>query len=440
MSALQQQQQQHSLMNEEDKGSSTTEKFKRWQKPLMDGVINDESQNYSTADETHYIPNPLISSVSNHHSIEDLLSKNQSVTVLEQGNYKIYLVGTAHVSEESAKQVTEVIEEKRPSIVILELCSSRRSLLVESSSHEKKQVSNRGLVASLILIFSEYMKSSNHSNLLHAILGYFMQSVSNQLNIKLGIEMIAAYKTAIQIQSKVILGDRPIDITLNRLWYSLSWFQKLKLIANIVYECTQQITAQDIEMLKQSDLLTEILEELSETYPQLSKVLVDERDAYLTHSILKAIEYLENERQSKERDSEEEHSHSDYAYISTASNLSTNMDSTKNSTNITEISNDTSIIDNVTQISSSDADDEIWNRFGKDEFSQAKALSDDELNPQDQLDPNAIVCVVGAGHVAGISKYFSSPEKINRREIMKRQKDSRNFVLIFLFISFLCYF
>ena len=102
-----------------------------------------------------------------------------------------------------------------------------------------------------------------------------MQSVSNQLNIKLGIEMIAAYKSAVQIHSKVILGDRPIDITLNRLWYSLSWFQKLKLIANIFYECTQQITAQDIESLKQSDLLTEILEELSENYPQLSKVLVD---------------------------------------------------------------------------------------------------------------------------------------------------------------------
>ncbi|KAF0983283.1 hypothetical protein FDP41_010348 [Naegleria fowleri] len=382
------------VVNEE--GSFTSEKFKRWQKPLLDGA-NDESQNYSTADEIHSFP--IISSVSNHHSIEDLISKNQSVKVLEQGNYKIYLIGTAHVSEESAKQVTEVIQEKRPSIVILELCSNRRALLAESSN-QKKQVSKRGLLTSLILIFSEYMKSSNHSNLLHAILGYFMQSVSNQLNIKLGIEMIAAYKSAVQIHSK-------------------------------------QITAQDIESLKQSDLLTEILEELSENYPQLSKVLVDERDAYLTHSILKAIEYLENERQSKEQDSGE-NSHSDHAYISTTSNISTNMDSTKNSTNLTELSTNDTTMDNVTQISSSDADDELWNRFAnKDEFpNDCRASSDDdELVHHHPLDPHAIVCVVGAGHIAGITKYFSSPEKINRREIMKRQKDSRNFVLLFFFIS-----
>lgn len=157
----------------------------------------------------------------------------------------------------------------------------------------------------------------------------------------------------------------------------------------------------------------------------------------MTHSILKAIEYLENERQSKEQDSGE-NSHSDHAYISTTSNISTNMDSTKNSTNLTELSTNDTTMDNVTQISSSDADDELWNRFAnKDEFpNDCRASSDDdELVHHHPLDPHAIVCVVGAGHIAGITKYFSSPEKINRREIMKRQKDSRNFVLLFFFIS-----
>jgi pheromone shutdown protein TraB len=42
---------------------------------------------------------------------------------------KVYLLGTAHVSEASAKDAIEVIRLIKPDVVLLELCSSRMGIL-----------------------------------------------------------------------------------------------------------------------------------------------------------------------------------------------------------------------------------------------------------------------------------------------------------------------
>lgn len=44
-------------------------------------------------------------------------------------NGKVYLVGTAHFSVESQKEVSELIRKVQPNYVVLELCSSRVSIL-----------------------------------------------------------------------------------------------------------------------------------------------------------------------------------------------------------------------------------------------------------------------------------------------------------------------
>ena len=62
--------------------------------------------------------------VSDHDQISEA-----NVTVLERDGYKIHLIGTAHVSDESARQVEALIESIKPSVVIIELCNSRRAIL-----------------------------------------------------------------------------------------------------------------------------------------------------------------------------------------------------------------------------------------------------------------------------------------------------------------------
>jgi pheromone shutdown protein TraB len=54
----------------------------------------------------------------------------------EGGSCDVYLVGTAHVSQESCREVEAVISALKPQAVFLELCSSRLSILTPQTVKE----------------------------------------------------------------------------------------------------------------------------------------------------------------------------------------------------------------------------------------------------------------------------------------------------------------
>ena len=54
-----------------------------------------------------------------------ITDNSKMVHQLEYDQKQVILVGTAHVSRESAEQVTRVIQEESPDTVCVELCQSR---------------------------------------------------------------------------------------------------------------------------------------------------------------------------------------------------------------------------------------------------------------------------------------------------------------------------
>jgi pheromone shutdown protein TraB len=65
------------------------------------------------------------------NELNEFLSKSKSTIGVFDGplNGKLYVVGTAHFSEESQKEVADLIKLTKPNCVVLELCSSRANLL-----------------------------------------------------------------------------------------------------------------------------------------------------------------------------------------------------------------------------------------------------------------------------------------------------------------------
>ena len=59
------------------------------------------------------------------------LSAPDNVTVLESAGKTYYLLGTAHVSKESVREVADLIERVRPDAVCVELCPTRYEALVD---------------------------------------------------------------------------------------------------------------------------------------------------------------------------------------------------------------------------------------------------------------------------------------------------------------------
>lgn len=191
---------------------------------------------------------------------------------------EIIVVGTAHVSQESVRLVASVVEEERPDTVCVELCESRYQAIRQKQKWQDMDI---------IKVIKEKKAFLLLSNLL---LASFQKRIAKKFNIKPGEEMIQAIKTGEAVGAKIYLADRDIRITLGRTWRLIGFFDKLKLILQLILSLGDvgDINEADIERMKQEDVLESILAEVGKTLPSLKKILIDERDIYLAQKIRSA--------------------------------------------------------------------------------------------------------------------------------------------------------
>jgi len=187
----------------------------------------------------------------------------------------VYLVGTAHVSEESVRDVERTIDLLKPDIVAVELCEQRLSALKEEKRWGETEITDV-LKSGRIYLF-----------LLQILLTNFQRKVGSKVGVKPGAEMLNAVKIAEDRKIQVALVDRNVGVTLKRAMKLLTLKEKLKLFSGLVYELIagEEVSKELIEQLKKKDVLTELMEELAREAPSLKKVLVDERDEYIALSI-----------------------------------------------------------------------------------------------------------------------------------------------------------
>jgi len=187
----------------------------------------------------------------------------------------ITLIGTAHVSEESADLVAAVIQEERPDTVCVELCESRYQAMIQE---------NRWKETDLIKVIREKKAFLLLSNLM---LASFQKKIGKKLGIKPGAEMLRAIEAAEAAGAQIHLADRDIRTTLSRAWRLMGLWPKVKLLAQLLvsFGDVEDIQKEDIEKMKQKDVLEALLAELGDLLPELRRVLIDERDLYLAAKI-----------------------------------------------------------------------------------------------------------------------------------------------------------
>ena len=206
------------------------------------------------------------------------MTNNDNIHRLTFEDREITLIGTAHVSRESADLVVKVIEEEKPDTVCVELCESRYKAIKQK---------NRWQNTDLIKVIREKKSFLLLSNLL---LTSFQKKIGQKLGVKPGEEMIRAMEAADSVGAHIHLADRDIRITLSRTWRLMGLWTKMKLLAQLVTSMGEvdSIKEEDIEKMKDKDVLETLLSEIGETLPELRRILIDERDKYLTEKIRSA--------------------------------------------------------------------------------------------------------------------------------------------------------
>jgi pheromone shutdown-related protein TraB len=187
----------------------------------------------------------------------------------------IHLVGTAHVSRESVDLVNQVLNEKKPDTVCVELCKSRYESLTQKKTWQEAN------------IFKVIKDKKSFLLLSNLILAYFQKKIGHKLGIKPGEEMIRAIEAAERMGAEVHLADRDIRTTLARTWRLMGLWTKIKLLAQLITSAgaLESITEEQVEEMKKRDVLETLLSEIGEELPEVKHILIDERDQYLTQKI-----------------------------------------------------------------------------------------------------------------------------------------------------------
>ncbi|MDR2861456.1 MAG: TraB/GumN family protein [Syntrophobacterales bacterium] len=203
---------------------------------------------------------------------------HKNITRLSFHGKEIVIIGTAHVSRESADLVEQTILEEKPDTICVELCQSRFDAIRQHDSWREMDI---------VKVIREKRASLLLAQLLMAS---FQKRMAEKFHIQPGEEMRRAVSLSDQLQANLVLADRPIRITLLRVWRMMPFRNKISVLPEMFMSlfATDDITEEDIEKLKEQDSLELTLKSFAEKMPVLKTTLIDERDQYLAHMISNA--------------------------------------------------------------------------------------------------------------------------------------------------------
>lgn len=194
------------------------------------------------------------------------------------GTRRIVLVGTAHVSQESIDEVRSIIETTKPDRVCIELDDNRLRSMTNPDAWEKTDIVKVIKEGKAFLLLANLALSS------------FQRKMGMDSGVKPGAEMMAALEAAQAAGIPVSMCDRDVQITLRRAWAKSGFWNKNKLLAQLIAGAfsTEKPSQSEIEALKSRSELDSMMKELADYLPAVKEVLIDERDRFLAAKIWEA--------------------------------------------------------------------------------------------------------------------------------------------------------
>ncbi len=187
------------------------------------------------------------------------------------GQTLIRLLGTAHVSRASADAVHSEITTGNWDTVAIELCDSRFKAFENPDALQKMdlyQVIKTGRAPMVTAMLA---------------MGAFQQRIADQFDIEPGAEMRAAIEQARAKDCALKLIDREIGTTLKRIYRNVPWWRRFYLFSGLLTSVVvhEDIDEEDIERLKEGDLLETTFAQFAESAAEIYEPLITERDRFM---------------------------------------------------------------------------------------------------------------------------------------------------------------
>ncbi len=202
----------------------------------------------------------------------------ESVTVVEDGGKRFFLVGTAHVSKESVEDVRRTVEAVQPDAICVELCQARYQSMTRRDDWRRMD------------IFKVIKDGKAAFLLIQLVLQAFYRKIGDKLGVQPGAEMMEGIRLAEETGATLVLADRDVQVTLKRVWGFLGFWKKVRLLSQLLASIfvDEDVDKSMIEDMKNKDQLAAIMGTFAENFPQVKERLIDERDIYLAQKIRRA--------------------------------------------------------------------------------------------------------------------------------------------------------
>lgn len=187
------------------------------------------------------------------------------------GDTRLTLLGTAHVSKASADEVERLLRTGEYDAVALELDPGRHAALTDPDRWAKTD---------LFQVLREGKAAMMAANL---ALGAYQQRIAEQSGTEPGEEMRRALRVAGELTLPVLLIDRDIGVTLRRVYANVGFWRRLTLLGGLMGSVVsrEEVKPEEIERLKEGDVLEATFAEFSDTQGDLFTPLIQERDFYM---------------------------------------------------------------------------------------------------------------------------------------------------------------
>jgi len=199
------------------------------------------------------------------------LLHDQPIERITRDGVEYVVLGTAHVSRTSMEAVQAMLAHETFDAVAVELCDSRAQGMRDPEAFKQMD---------LFKVIRDGKAGMVTASL---VLSTFQKRLADQSGIQPGAEMKAAMDGAEQRGLPLWLIDREVGTTLKRAWRSVGFWQRFGLLGGLlasVFE-REQIAPDDVEKLKQDDLLESAFREFASDAPPLFESLIGERDAFM---------------------------------------------------------------------------------------------------------------------------------------------------------------
>ena len=203
-------------------------------------------------------------------SPEQLLNE-QPIREITRDGVDYVILGTAHVSRASVDAVRHMADSGEYDAIAVELCPARHQALTKEQQWQEMD---------LYRIIREKKAGLVMANL---ALGAYQRRIAEQFGIEPGAELKAAAEAAVKHDVPLQLIDRDLATTLKRSYRAVPWYKRIMLTTGLVMSTvsSEEIDEEQIEKLKEGDILESTFTEFAEQSPELYEALIAERDRFM---------------------------------------------------------------------------------------------------------------------------------------------------------------